>query len=194
MITVAVGNTKLSIVRGDITEQDTDAIVNAANSSLMGGGGVDGAIHRKGGPTILEECEQIRKTQWKDGLPIGEAVITSGGKLKARFVIHTVGPVWNGEDKVAKLLTNCYVNCLKLANSRRLNSIAFPAISTGAFGYPIQRAGALALKAAKDFFRNHSDTTLREVVFVLYTSADFEVYKQLFKSRFSYQPKVTDDS
>ncbi len=160
-----------------------DAIVNPANSSLMGGGGVDGAIHRKGGPTILEECEKIRETKWKNGLPAGEVVITGGGKLKARFVIHTVGPVWNGgKDNEPELLANCYVNALKLANSKGLNSIAFPAISTGAFGYPIRSAGALALNAVRDFLLNHNETTLKEVVFVLYMSRDLEVYKQIAKS------------
>lgn len=182
MIT-AVEKTRIRIVQGDITEQDTDAIVNPANSSLMGGGGVDGAIHRKGGRIILEECEKIRKREWKNGLPAGEAVITSGGNLKARFVIHTVGPVWNGgKNNEPKLLTNCYVNSLKLANSKGLNSIAFPAISTGAFGYPIQSAGELAFIAVKDFLLKHKTTTLKEVIFVLFTSRDLEVYEQLVKS------------
>ena len=167
---------------GDITEQSTDAIVNAANSSLMGGGGVDGAIHRKGGPTILEECEKIRRTELREGLPIGEAVITSGGNLKARYVIHTVGPIWNGgSNGEAQLLAKCYSNCLKLASSRRLVSIAFPAISTGAFGYPLRAASIVAIKAVQDFLSNHNDVTLRDIIFVLYASNDYEIYKELLQ-------------
>jgi O-acetyl-ADP-ribose deacetylase len=183
---VTVENAQLSIVQGDITEQGTDAIVNAANSSLLGGGGVDGAIHRKGGPTILSECEQIRRTLWKEGLPAGEAVITGGGKLPARYVIHTVGPVWQGgNNNEAKVLTKCYLNSLELANSKSLKSLAFPAISTGVFGYPIQSAGRLALKTVKEYFSKHDKTTtLREVIFVLYTPSDLKVYEELVKAIF----------
>ncbi len=167
---------------GDITEQSTDAIVNAANSSLMGGGGVDGAIHRKGGPTILEECEKIRRTELREGLPIGEAVITSGGNLKARYVIHTVGPIWTGgSNGEAQLLAKCYSNCLKLASSRRLVSIAFPTISTGAFGYPLRAASIVAIKAVQDFLSNHNDVTLRDIIFVLYASNDYQIYKELLQ-------------
>ena len=186
MTNIAIGNAKLNIVQGDIIEQGTDAIVNAANSSLLGGGGVDGAIHRKGGPSILSECEQIRRTLWRDGLPAGEAVITSGGRLKARYVIHTVGPVWHGgNNNEAEVLIRCYLNSLELANSKSLNSLAFPAISTGAYGYPIRNAGTPALKTVKNYFSSkHKETTLKEVVFVLYTRSDFEVYEELVKAIF----------
>ncbi len=185
MTEATIRNTIVRFVSADITEQEVDAIVNAANSSLMGGGGVDGAIHRKGGPAILEECEKIRRTRWKEGLAVGEAVITTAGKLKARFVIHTVGPVWNGgKYDEAKLLANCYLNSLRLASSRGLASIAFPAISTGAFGYPMRNASEVALNAVKDFLSGN-DTTLREVVFVLFTSRDLEVYEQSARSIFA---------
>ena len=130
----------------------TDAIVNAANSSLMGGGGVDGAIHRKGGPTIIKECIQIRSDQWPNGLPTGRAVITSGGNLMAKHVIHTVGPVWHsGNLGEAILLRDAYTNSLKLAVSSGLKTIAFPSISTGVYGYPIEEAGRIALATVKAF-------------------------------------------
>jgi len=130
-----IGKAKIRIIQGDITEQETDAIVNAANSSLMGGGGVDGAIHRKGGPKILEECKKIRETEWPDGLPTGKAVITTGGNLKAKYVIHTVGPVWRGgKYGEPELLAEAYRNSLKLAVSRGLKTIAFPAISRLPYG------------------------------------------------------------
>ncbi|MEM1726681.1 MAG: O-acetyl-ADP-ribose deacetylase, partial [Candidatus Bathyarchaeia archaeon] len=125
---------------------ETDAIVNAANPSLMGGGGVDGAIHRKGGPKILEECKRIRATEYPDGLPTGKAVITTGGNLKAKYVIHTVGPVWRGgKSGEAELLAEAYRNSLKLAVSKGIKTIAFPSISTGAYGYPIDEASRIAL-------------------------------------------------
>ncbi len=184
MTTITVRNSRIAIVQGDITEQSTDAIVNAANSSLMGGGGVDGAIQRKGGPAILKECEEIRKTRWKGGLPVGEAVITTGGNLRARFVIHTVGPIWNGGSaNESELLANCYLNSLKLANSNKLHSISFPAVSTGAYGYPIRGAGLLALTTVKNFLlKQDDDATLKEVVFVLFTPRDLEIYNELAKS------------
>jgi O-acetyl-ADP-ribose deacetylase (regulator of RNase III) len=144
-----IDNTRILLIQGDITDQATDAIVNAANSSLMGGGGVDGAIHRKGGSRILEECKKIRTTEWPKGLPTGKAVITTGGKLKARFVIHTVGPIWRGDDKgEAELLADCYRNSLRLAKSKDLSSISFPSISTGAYGYPIEEACQVALRCS----------------------------------------------
>lgn len=167
----------IRIVQGDITEQETDAIVNAANSSLMGGGGVDGAIHRKGGPKILEECKKIRETEWPDGLPTGKAVITSGGNLKAKYVIHTVGPVWRGgKYGEPELLAEAYRNSLRLAVSRGLKTIAFPAISTGAYGYPMEEAAEIALKTVKEFLEN--EDKLEEVVFVLFTSSSFRVYER----------------
>jgi len=135
-----VGKAILQIIRGDITEIEADAIVNAANSSLMGGGGVDGAIHRKGGPKIAEECKRIRETEWSDGLPTGKAVITSGGNLKAKHVIHTVGPVWFGGFNVeAELLKQAYRNSLKLAVAKGIKVIAFPSISTGALAILLKK-------------------------------------------------------
>lgn len=130
-----IGNTTVRVVRGDITEMETDAIVNAANSTLMGGDGVDGAIHRKGGPKILEECKRIRATEWPEGLSTGEAVITSAGNLKAKYVIHTVGPVWRGGKlREPEFLALAYQNSLRLAVQKGLRTIAFPSVSTGAYG------------------------------------------------------------
>ncbi len=169
-----VGNAIVRFVRGDITDMATDAIVNAANSSLMGGGGVDGAIHRKGGPQILAECKRIRDAEWPDGLPTGKAVITTGGNLQAKHVIHTVGPVWHGGDNEAELLRSAYMNSLKLAISKGLRTIAFPSISTGAYGYPIQDAAQIAIGTAKAFLE--AQDNLSEVVFVLFSERDLKVY------------------
>ena len=170
-----VGTGYLQLVKGDITDIEADAIVNAANSSLLGGGGVDGAIHRKGGPKILEECKRIRATEWPDGLPTGKAVITSGGNLKAKHVIHTVGPVWLGGFHVeAELLKQAYRNSLKLAVAKGIKSIAFPSISTGAYGYPIEEASLIAVKTIKDFLEKIDK--LERVIFVLFSEADFQVY------------------
>ena len=170
-----VGKAVLRLVRGDITEMATDAIVNAANSWLMGGGGVDGAIHRKGGPEIIEECRRIRETEWPDGLPTGKAVITSAGNLKAKHIIHTVGPVWHGgRGGEPEFLMQAYVNSLRLAVSNGLKSVAFPSISTGAYGYPIEEACGVALKAAKGFLQG--EDKLDEVVFVLFSERDLQVY------------------
>lgn len=175
-----IGKAKLCLVQGDITEMDADAIVNAANPSLMGGGGVDGAIHRKGGPKILEECKRIRATEWPDGLPTGKAVITTGGNLKARYVIHTVGPVWRGgKSGEPELLAEAYRNSLALAVLKGLKTIAFPSISTGAYGYPIQEACKVALKTVKEFLEK--EDKLEKVVLVLYSKHDFEVYKKAVK-------------
>jgi O-acetyl-ADP-ribose deacetylase (regulator of RNase III) len=177
---IQIGKTKICLVQGDITDQNTDAIVNAANSTLMGGGGVDGAIHRKGGPKILEECKQIRATEWPDGLPTGKAVITSGGDLKARHVIHTVGPVWRGGIYgEPELLAEAYLNSLRLAVSKGLESIAFPSISTGAYGYSIEKASGIALTTVKGFLEK--EDKLDRVIFVLFTKHDLEVYTQAAK-------------
>ena len=177
MMEFTIGKTKIRIIQGDITEQDTDGIVNAANSSLMGGGGVDGAIHRKGGPKILEECKKIRETEWLEGLPTGNAVITTGGNLKARYVIHTVGPIWRGgSHKEPEHLLEAYKNSLKLAISNRLKTIAFPSISTGAYGYPIEDASKIALKTVKDFLEK--EEKLVEVIFVLFSRHDLEIYEK----------------
>ena len=170
-----VGKATVRLVQGDITEMETDAIVNAANSSLMGGGGVDGAIHRRGGPKILEECKKIRATEWPQGLPTGKAVITGAGKLKARHVIHTVGPVWRGGNhSEPELLAQAYQNSLKLAVSQGLKSVAFPSISTGAYGYPVESASRVALEAVKEFLEK--EDKLSEVVFVLFSESAFAVY------------------
>ncbi len=174
-VQITVNQAKLSIVKGDITQQATEAIVNAANSSLMGGGGVDGAIHRAGGPAILEECKQIVSRQGR--LPTGEAVMTTGGNLKAKYVIHTVGPVvWHGGSKdEAALLESAYRESLKLVADSHLASISFPSISTGAYGYPVDKASKVALEAVISFLRE-STTSLKEVVFVLFDSRTFDAY------------------
>jgi O-acetyl-ADP-ribose deacetylase (regulator of RNase III) len=154
---------------------ETDAIVNAANSSLMGGGGVDGAIHRKGGPKILEECKRIRATEWSQGLPAGKAVITAAGNLKAKHVIHTVGPIWHGGNRgEPELLAQAYRNSLSLAVSKGLKTVAFPSISMGAYGYPVEYASLVALEAVKEFLEKENE--LSEVVFVLFSESAFEVY------------------
>ena len=169
-----VGGTRLALELGDITEQRVDAIVNAANSTLLGGGGVDGAIHRRGGPAILEACKQIVTRQ--GGCPTGEAVITPGGRLPARFVIHTVGPVWSGgrrgEDD---LLAAAYRNSLRLCAQHALTTIAFPSISTGAYRFPIERAAGVALNTTATFLREGGHP-LTEVRFVLFTADDLAVY------------------
>ncbi|MCI4666599.1 MAG: O-acetyl-ADP-ribose deacetylase [Bacteroidia bacterium] len=165
---------KISLVKGDITKIEADAIVNAANSSLLGGGGVDGAIHRAGGPSILEECRQIRARQ--GGCPTGEAVITTGGKLPAKKVIHTVGPVWNGGYKDEKiLLGNCYRNSLKLAETHKAKSIAFPNISTGIYRFPKDLAAEIAIREVNSY----PAETIEEVIFVCFDQENFELYQKL---------------
>ena len=171
---LTVNRAKLSLLAGDITRQSTDAIVNAANSGLMGGGGVDGAIHRAGGPAILEACRQIISRQGP--LPAGEAVITTGGNLKAKYVIHTVGPVWHGGGTgEAEVLAGAYRESLKLAATNRLASVSFPSISTGVYGYPVNRAARVALEAVI-LFLNDEVTSVREVVFVLFNPAAYDAY------------------
>lgn len=158
---------RVIVVVGDITHLDVDAIVNAANATLLGGGGVDGAIHRAGGPAILAACQQIRKTQYPQGLPTGEAVITTGGNLPARHVIHTVGPIYGHHDgQEAQLLRACYENSLALASQHELTSIAFPAISTGAFGYPQPEAAQVASEIIKSYVL--TDDQIREVSLVFF--------------------------
>jgi O-acetyl-ADP-ribose deacetylase (regulator of RNase III) len=170
---VIVNKSKLTLIQGDITRQATDAIVNAANSSLMGGGGVDGAIHRAGGPTILEECQKIVARQGR--LPTGKAVITTGGDLKARHVIHTVGPIWHGGDRgEADLLASAYKESLTLAVTSGLKTVSFPSISTGAYGYPVDSAAEVALQTVVKFL--DKKTPLQEVVFVLFDNRTCEVY------------------
>jgi O-acetyl-ADP-ribose deacetylase (regulator of RNase III) len=178
-IAATIGQAKLRITQGDITQQSTDAIVNAANPSLMGGGGVDGAIHRAGGPAILQECKKIVARQGR--LPAGKAVITTGGNLKAKYVIHTVGPIWHGGNKgEPELLASAYRESLKVAAENNLNSVSFPSISTGAYGYPIDQATKVALNAAITFL-SESDTSLREVVFVLFDSRTLGAYSSALR-------------
>lgn len=179
-----VGRTEIILIRGDITNVDADAIVNAANSTLMGGGGVDGAIHARGGPQILEECKHIRATRWANGLPTGEAIMTSGGNLKAKHVIHTVGPIWReGTSEEPRLLKQAYQNSLKLAVQVGLKSIAFPSISTGAYGYPIEKAVEVAIAAVKEFLKNEDG--LDRIAFVLFTKHDFDIYREEAKRALS---------
>jgi len=175
-----IGKSKIKLVQGDITDQETEAIVNAANPSPMGGGGVDGAIHRKGGPNILEECKKIRNTEWPEGLPTGKAVITSSGKLKAQYVIHSVGPIWRGRKRdEPRLLSDAYWNSLELAVSKELKTIAFPSISTGAYAYPVENASRIALKTVKSFLEEKDG--LEEVRFVLFNKSDLETHKDAIK-------------
>lgn len=173
-VRITVNQARLSIRQGDITHQSTDAIVNAANSSLMGGGGVDGAIHRAGGPAILEDCKKIVARQGR--LPTGRAVITTGGNLPAKHVIHTVGPVWHGGTHgEAELLESAYRESLKLAAENNLTSVSFPSISTGVYGYPVEQAAGVALRAVTAFLRE-KPTPVKEVVFVLFDAVTYGAY------------------
>src|SRR5438094_5303659 len=154
---------RIVLVQGDITEEPVDAIVNAANSSLMGGGGVDGAIHRKGGPAILEECREIRRAKHRDGLPTGRAVATTAGELPARWVIHTVGPVYAKSEDRSHLLAGCHTDSLRVADEVGARTVAFPAISTGVYGYPAEEAATVAIEAV-----TRGGTAVEEVRFVLF--------------------------
>jgi len=172
-----IGKTKLSLIQGDITLQETEAIVNAANTSLLGGGGVDGAIHRAGGSKILEECKAIRAKQ--GGCPTGEAVITSGGNMKAKYVVHTVGPVWSGGNRnEEQLLRNAYYNSLNLAGENGIKSVSFPSISTGVYRFPIDKASRIALNTVKEFLQKHN---FAEVRFVLFSERDLKVYEDALR-------------
>ncbi len=166
---------RVVVKTGDITKEAVDAVVNAANGSLMGGGGVDGAIHRAGGPEILRECKEIRRTRFPNGLPTGQAAMTTAGKMAAKHVIHTVGPVYGkgGKDK-AELLAACYRNSLTLAANHGLQTIAFPAISTGIYGYPLGEAAKVSSAAIAGFLEG--DTSVQEVRLVFFTSSDAEVF------------------
>jgi len=172
---------RVIVKTGDITQENVDAVVNAANSTLLGGGGVDGAIHSAGGRQILEECEEIRRSEYPNGLPTGKAVITSGGNLTAKYVIHTVGPIYgknNGRD--AELLADCYKNSLDLAVENELRTIAFPSISTGAFSYPKPEAAKIASQAIKDFLAKNE--TIEEIRLVFFSESDAQIFlkHQLF--------------
>lgn len=166
---------KIELLKADITEIQVDAIVNAANTSLLGGGGVDGAIHRKGGKAILDECVQIRNKQ--GGCKTGEAVITTAGNLPSKYVIHTVGPVWNGDkEKKSKLLADCYKNSLNLAVENRIKTIAFPNISTGIYHFPKDKAAEIAVRAVKDFDKSNE---IEKVIFVCFDDENYKIYKDL---------------
>ncbi|HXH17536.1 MAG TPA: O-acetyl-ADP-ribose deacetylase [Chitinophagales bacterium] len=169
---------KFELLQGDITKIKADAIVNAANTSLMGGGGVDGAIHRAGGPAILEECKKIVARQ--GGCPTGEAVITSGGNLPAKYVIHAVGPYWSGGNKNEReLLVNAYRNSLQLATEKGVKTIAFPNISTGAYRFPKEEAAQIAVNTVKDFLEKNK--TIERVMFVCFDDENYAIYKKLLK-------------
>jgi O-acetyl-ADP-ribose deacetylase (regulator of RNase III) len=171
---VKIGEARLKLVEGDITRQEVDAIVNAANSSLLSGGGVDGAIHRAGGPQIQEECRRI------GGCPPGEARLTTGGNLPARYVIHAVGPIYRGgSQQEAELLASCYRESLKLASAKDLTSVAFPSISTGAYGYPINEAARIALKTVMDYLSQHPEIKLAR--FVLFGQAAYGAYEKALR-------------
>lgn len=162
---------KIELIQGDITKLKVDAIVNAANSSLLGGGGVDGAIHRAAGPELLEVCRKL------NGCNTGEAKITPGFRLPAKFVIHTVGPIWRGGNQnEEKLLENCYKNSLKLALENEVQTIAFPSISTGAYGYPIEKASKIAIQTVAKFLSE--SPSIQKVIFVCFSNSDFQVYKR----------------
>src|SRR5919106_2664034 len=164
---------RVTLVKGDITQQEVDAVVNAANSSLMGGGGVDGAIHRRGGPAILNECKRIRAERHPDGLPTGEAVATTGGELPAKWVIHTVGPVYAKSEDRSHLLSSCHTDSLRVADELGAKTVAFPAISTGVYGYPLEEAAPVAIDAVRN-----AQTAVEDVRFVLF---DDEAYRAFEK-------------
>ena len=179
LMKIIINRSTLSTVLGDITKQATDAIVNAANSSLMGGGGVDGAIHRAGGPAILEECKRVVSRQGR--LPAGEAVITTGGNLPARYVIHTVGPVWQGgKSEEERLLASAYRESLRVAEQNHLQSISFPSISTGAYRYPVDQAARIAVQTVVAFLKNEA-SSVREVKFVLFDTNTCEAYENALR-------------
>jgi O-acetyl-ADP-ribose deacetylase (regulator of RNase III) len=168
----------ITAVRGDITQQDVDVVVNAANSGLLGGGGVDGAIHRAGGPAILAECRELRRTLFPHGLPTGQAVATTGGELPARWVIHTVGPVYSRTEDRSALLASCHTRSLGVADELGARSIAFPAISTGIYGYPLELAASVAVAACLD-----ADTRVDEIRFVLFDARAFDAFEDALSAR-----------
>jgi O-acetyl-ADP-ribose deacetylase (regulator of RNase III) len=164
---------RIELVQGDITDQRVDAVVNAANSSLLGGGGVDGAIHRKGGRAILEECRDLRRTNYPDGLPTGGAVATTAGDLPAGWVIHTVGPVFSGSEDRSALLASCHTEALRVADELGARSVAFPAISTGVYGYPLELAAPIAVRAVRE-----AETQVEEVRFVLFDADALRAFQR----------------
>lgn len=164
---------RLVILQGDLIEQEADAIVNAANSTLLGGGGVDGAIHRGGGPEILAECKELRRTRYPNGLPTGQAVATTAGTLAARWVIHTVGPLYSASEDRSALLASCHVRSLRVADELGARTVAFPAISTGVYGYPLELAAPVALRSVLE-----ADTRVEEVRFVLFDRTVLEAFER----------------
>jgi O-acetyl-ADP-ribose deacetylase (regulator of RNase III) len=168
---------RITLARGDITQQHVDAVVNAANSSLLGGGGVDGAIHRQGGPQILAECKRLRAERYPDGLPTGQAVATTAGNLPARWVIHTVGPVYAKSEDRSALLAGCHAESLRVADELGARTVAFPAISTGVYGYPVEEAAPVAVDAVSS-----ADTHVEEVRFVLFDEATYGAFAGAMES------------
>jgi O-acetyl-ADP-ribose deacetylase (regulator of RNase III) len=164
---------QIVVLQGDLTDQDADAVVNAANSSLLGGGGVDGAIHRRGGPEILAECKELRRTRFPDGLPTGQAVATTAGMLLARWVIHTVGPVFSRSEDRSALLASCHIESLRVADELGARTVAFPAISTGVYGYPLELAAPIALRSVLQ-----AESSVEEVRFVLFDRNALEVFQR----------------
>lgn len=164
---------RIEFVRGDITEQAVDAVVNAANSSLLGGGGVDGAIHRKGGPEILSECRDLRASRYGKGLPTGKAVATTAGRLPARWVVHTVGPVWSATEDRSELLASCYRESLRVADELGAHTVAFPAISTGVYGWPIEDGARIAVETVRA-----TETAVRIVRFVLFDERAYAAFAE----------------
>jgi O-acetyl-ADP-ribose deacetylase (regulator of RNase III) len=164
---------RIALVLGDITEQEVDGIVNAANHSLMGGGGVDGAIHRKGGPEILEECKRIRRERYPEGLPTGQAVATTAGRLPAKWVIHTVGPVYSKTEDRSAELASCHTASLRVADELGAKTVAFPAISTGVYGYPLDEAASVAIEAVRS-----AKTGVEEVRFVLFDERAHKAFER----------------
>ena len=169
---------QIVVLQGDLTDQEADAIVNAANSSLLGGGGVDGAIHRRGGPEILAECKELRRTRYPDGLPTGQAVATTAGMLPARWVIHTVGPVFSRSEDRSTLLASCHAESLRVADELGARTVPFPAISTGVYGYPLELAAAVATRAVLE-----AETQVEEVRFVLFSRESYEAFDRALGER-----------
>ena len=170
---VTIGTSRIELVQGDITQQELEAIGNAANSRLAGGGGVDGAIHRAGGPSLMQEL----RAKYPQGCPTGQAVITSGGRLKARYVLHAVGPVYSGKPKDAQLLAGAYYACLQLCSQHGIKSVAFPSISTGVYGYPVEEAAPVALHTVAEYLTSRTEIAL--VRFVLFDRATYAAYQQV---------------
>jgi O-acetyl-ADP-ribose deacetylase (regulator of RNase III) len=168
---------RIELVRGDITDQRVDAIVNAANRSLMGGGGVDGAIHRRGGPEIVEECKRIRRDRHPDGLPTGQALATTAGRLPATWVIHTVGPIYSASSDPAGDLASCHIESLRVADDVGAKTVAFPAISTGVYGYPVEEAAPVAIRAVRQ-----ATTQVEEVRFVLFDRSAYDAFQRALRS------------